>query len=74
MLIFYLKNNIGFEESFSMQEDLLFLVYVYRVATVREKILENENFSGQGKVREFHFQSGMYKKKMKKRKKKVIDK
>ena len=31
-----------------------------RVATVREKVLENEKkFPGQGKVRELHFQSGI---------------
>ena len=34
-----------------------------RVATVREKVLENEKFLGQGKVRELHFQSGKFKKK-----------
>ena len=35
-----------------------------RVATVREKVLENEKkFPGQGKVRELHFQSGKFKKK-----------
>ena len=38
----------------------------YRVATVREKILENEKISDQGKVREFYFQSGKFRKKMKK--------
>ena len=31
---------------------------LYRVATVRENILEIKKNSGQGKVREFHFQSG----------------
>ena len=31
-----------------------------RVAMVREKVLENENFPGQGKVRDF--QSGKFKK------------
>ena len=34
-----------------------------RVAKVREKVLENENFPGQGKVRELHFQSREFKKK-----------
>ena len=34
---------------------------VARVATVREKVLENEKFPGQGKVRELHFQSGKFK-------------
>ena len=29
---------------------------------VREKILENEKIPGQGKVREFHFQSGKFRK------------
>ena len=29
-----------------------------RVVTVRENILENRKNPGQGKVREFHFQSG----------------
>ena len=33
---------------------------IYRVATIREKVLEN--FPGQGKVRELHFQSGKFKK------------
>ena len=41
-----------------------------RVATVREKVLENEKNPGQGKVREFHFQSG----KFRKMKKKVMEK
>ena len=31
---------------------------LYRVATVRENILEIKKIPGQGKVREFHFQSG----------------
>ena len=31
---------------------------VVRVATVREKSLENDFFPGQGKVREFGFESG----------------
>ena len=45
-----------------------------RVATVREKVLENEmkNFPGQGKVRELHFQSGKLKK-MKKGHGKVME-
>ena len=35
---------------------------INRVATVREKILENEKNPGQGKVREFNFQSGKFRK------------
>ena len=42
------------------------LTGVTRVATVREKVLENEKFSRSGKVRELHFQSGKFKKKLKK--------
>ena len=42
------------------------LALLSRVATVRKTILENEKIPGQGKVREFHFQSGKFKKKMKK--------
>ena len=37
-----------------------------RVATVREKSLENEKIPGQGKVREFNFQSGKFRKNEKK--------
>ena len=33
-----------------------------RVATVREKVLENKKIPGEGKVRELHFQSGKFKK------------
>ena len=36
---------------------------------VREKVLENENFSRSGKVRELHFQSGKLKKMKKVREK-----
>ena len=35
---------------------------INRVATVREKVLEKKNVPGQGKVREFHFQSGKFRK------------
>ena len=42
-------------------------VTVIRVAMVREKVLENENFPGQGKVRELRLQSGKFKKMKKSR-------
>ena len=35
---------------------------LFRVATVREKVLGNEKFSRSGKIRELHFQSGKFKK------------
>ena len=44
--------------------EILYLIFCpySRVATVREKVLENENFPDRGKVRELHFQSGKFKK------------
>ena len=41
----------------------------FRVATVREKSLENEFFPGQGKVREFQFQLGKFRQLVKVREK-----
>ena len=37
-------------------------LYYFRVATVREKYLENDFFPGQGKVREFCGWSGKFRK------------
>ena len=41
-------------------------VFQSRVATVREKSLVDDTFPRQGKVREFHFQSGKFRKYLKK--------